>query len=44
MSLVAPTLQSFFTDRLVNQRRAAGRRLVTRRGPLDPCDQCGESG
>jgi site-specific recombinase XerC len=34
MSLVAPTLQSFFTDRLVNQRRASPRTIASYRDSL----------
>lgn len=34
MSLVAPTLQSFFTDRLVNQRRASPRTVASYRDSL----------
>lgn len=34
MSLVAPTLQSFFTDRLVNQRQASPRTIASYRDSL----------
>lgn len=34
MSLVAPTLQSFFTDRLVHQRRASSRTIASYRDAL----------
>lgn len=34
MSLVAPTLQSFFTDRLVHQRRASSRTIASYRDTL----------
>ena len=34
MSLVAPTLQSFFTDRLVNQRQASPQTIVSYRDSL----------
>lgn len=34
MSLIAPTLQSFFTDRLVKQRRASPRTIASYRDSL----------
>jgi site-specific recombinase XerD len=34
MSLIAPTLQSFFTDRLVRQRRASPRTIASYRDSL----------
>ena len=34
MSLIAPTLQSFFTDRLAKQRRASPRTIASYRDSL----------